>query len=71
MHSFLDSIRDVEREIRELKRVLGVRWERPMADEQRRHRFLKKKATDLYVAVATSRGRQHLHVVPEEVKVAS
>jgi hypothetical protein len=64
MNGFVDCIKDVEREIRELKGVLRARWERPMADEQRRHRFLKKKATELYVTVAFARGRLHVRKPP-------
>jgi hypothetical protein len=60
MTSFVECIRDVEREVRELKSVLRARWELPMADAQRRHQLLRKRATELYVAVAFSRGRLHV-----------
>ncbi len=71
MDSFVDCIRDVEREIRELKRVLRTRWAGPMADEQRRHMFLRKKATELYVTVAFARGRLHVQKAPRGLSPGS
>ena len=71
MDSFVDCIRGLEREIRELKSVLRARWERPMADEQRRHVFLRAKATELYVMVAFARGRLHVQNAPRGLSPGS
>ncbi len=71
MDSFVDCIRDVEREIRTLKGVLRTRWVGPMADEQRRHMFLRKKATELYVTVAFARGRLHVQKAPRGLSPGS
>jgi hypothetical protein len=42
-----------------------------MADEQRRHRFLRKKATELYVTIAFARGRLHVRSAPRELTPSS
>ena len=57
-------IKSIEAEIRPIKRVLGVTWTRPMHEEQRRLVWLRAKATELYAAIAWSRGK--LHCRPRE-----
>jgi hypothetical protein len=49
---------------RQLKRLLGQRWERPMADEQRELARLRRHTTELCVLRAHLRGRSHLHDAP-------
>lgn len=51
-------------QIRGLKRVLGQRWQRPMADLQRELRRLKQRSTELCALAARSRGRLHLRRAP-------
>lgn len=43
-----------------LKRVLRVRWEQPMGDEQRALHRCKREATELCILRAWQRGRWHL-----------
>jgi len=57
-------IRAISAEIRGLKLLLGARWERPMADEQRALCRLKLRATELCALSAFSRGRFHLQKPP-------
>lgn len=45
---------------RELKRVLRVRWEQPMAEQQRQQVRLRYRVTEMHVLLAWSRGRRHL-----------
>lgn len=49
-------------ESRRLKSCLRTRWERPMADEQRRLVVVRRKLTELFVLAASLRGR--FHVLP-------
>jgi hypothetical protein len=53
-----------EGQIRALKRVLRVRWQRPMAAEQRELCRLKLRATELCALVAFTRGKLHVRVPP-------
>ncbi len=53
-------LQTIEAELRPIKRVLGSAWTRPMADEQRRQRWLRLQATSICGALAFSRGRFHL-----------
>lgn len=57
-------IRALSAQIRGLKRVLGTRWQRPMADLQRELRRHKLRATELCALSAYSRGRLHLQRAP-------
>ena len=50
--------------IRDLKRVLRVRWTRPMAREQRELCQLKLRATELCALSAFARGRIHVRARP-------
>jgi hypothetical protein len=59
----------VENEILELKRARRSRWEGPMADAQRRHHALRRRATEVYVTIAFARGR--LHVVKRPAALAA
>lgn len=45
--------------IRELKRMLGVRWQAPMVAEQRELQRLKLRATELCALRAFARGKLH------------
>jgi hypothetical protein len=47
-----------------LKRVLRVRWEKPMADEQRRHVHVRRKLTERFVLFAHVRGKRHVIHAP-------
>ena len=53
-----------------IKRALRTTWQRPMADEQRRLCRLKRRLTELYVLLASIRGRFHLSTPPEELRAA-
>lgn len=57
---FRADLSEVVREIASLKKLLGARWVRPMADEQRRLARLKQSATELCILRAHSRGRSQL-----------
>src|SRR6187551_3140166 len=57
-------IRALSSQIRDLKRLLGTRWERPMADVQRELYRLKGRATELCALAAYARGRLHLQRAP-------
>lgn len=57
-------LRALAAEIRALKRVLGARWQRPMADLQREKCRLKQRATELCALAAFARGRLHLRRPP-------
>ena len=57
-------IRGISTQIRALKRLLGTRWERPMADEQRELHRLKLRATELCALSALSHGKLHLQKPP-------
>jgi hypothetical protein len=61
---FRSDIRDLAARIKDLKRVLRTRWEKPMADEQRELCRLKTRATDLYALRAFSRGKIHVVRAP-------
>jgi hypothetical protein len=54
----------ISAEIIGLKRLLGGRWARPMAEEQRRLSHLRLRATELYVLSAYARGKRHLGRAP-------
>jgi len=58
------------REARALKVLLRARWVRPMADEQRRAARVRRKATELYVLRAWSRGRFHVMHLEEAERAA-
>ena len=53
-------------ESRRLKSCLRTRWERPMADEQRRLLVVQRKLTELFVLMAALRGRLHVTAPPRE-----
>ena len=57
-------IRAIALEIRALKRELGARWTRPMADSQRALQRAKLRATELCALAAFSRGKLHLRKAP-------
>ncbi len=61
---FRSDLRELAARIEALKRALRVRWEKPMADEQRELCRLKARATDLCALRAFSRGKLHLLRVP-------
>jgi hypothetical protein len=52
------------------KRLLRTRWERPMADEQKRLARLRRLTTDLHVLLAWTRGRLHVVAAPQAVRDA-
>ena len=51
-------------ESRELKRLLSATWARPMADEQRRLARVRRRATELHILLAWSRGRCRARAAP-------
>lgn len=63
-HLLKDDVRAIAEQIRELKRELGTRWTRPMADSQRALRRLKLRATELCALRAFSRGKLHVSKSP-------
>jgi hypothetical protein len=63
-HLLRADIRALSARIRELKRVLGARWQRPMADLQREKCRLARRATELCALAAFARGRLHLRQPP-------
>lgn len=63
-HQLRADIRALSAQIRGLKRALGARWQRPMADAQRELHRLKLRATELCALSAYSRGRLHLQRAP-------
>ncbi len=54
-----------------LKSSLRARWLRPMADEQRRLVFVRRKLTERFVLLAASRKRLHVKTPPADVRDAS
>jgi hypothetical protein len=58
---------EMETESRALKRVLRARWEEPMADRQRRLVVVRRRATELCVALAAMRGRLHVVRAPRDL----
>lgn len=52
--------RELEEEIREVKKRLRSTWTKPMANEQYRLMALKQQATELCILRAWMRGRSHL-----------
>src|SRR3982751_4144780 len=56
----------IAKEARALKAVLRVTWTRPMAEEQKRSARLRRRATELCVLRAWSRGRHHVLKAPRE-----
>ena len=54
-----------------LKRVLRATWTRPMADEQREHHHLRRRATELCVLRASVRAKLHLRAIPRWVGAAA
>lgn len=63
-HLLRADIRAISEEIRALKRELGARWARPMADSQRALQRAKLRATELCALAAFSRGKLHLRKAP-------
>lgn len=63
-HLLRADIRALAEQIRALKRELGVRWTRPMAESQRALQRAKLRATELCALSAFSRGRLHLKTAP-------
>lgn len=59
------NIKQIESEIRPLKRALRRRWTEPMAPTQRKLMRLKRRATELYVLRAHLRGKVHAVNRPE------
>ena len=57
---FLADLLELTVQIRKLKSVLGMRWQRPMAPEQRELVRLKLRATELCALRAFARGRLHV-----------
>jgi hypothetical protein len=51
-------------EAKHVKRLLGSTWLRPMADEQRRRARIRRRATELHVLLAHSRGHIHVSTPP-------
>jgi len=56
---FLADLRELTARIRELKGLLGERWQRPMAPEQRELLRQKLRATELCALRAFARGKLH------------
>lgn len=52
--------RELEEQIREVKKQLRSTWTKPMANEQYQLIGLKRKATELCILRAWARGRHHL-----------
>ena len=63
-HLLRADIRAIAEQIRALKRELGVRWTRPMADSQRALQRAKLRATELCALSAFSRGKLHVRKAP-------
>jgi hypothetical protein len=63
-HLLRADIREIAEQIRALKRELGTRWTRPMADSQRALQRSKLRATELCALSAFSRGKLHLRRSP-------
>jgi hypothetical protein len=53
-------------EAKQLKRLLGSTWLRPMADEQRRLARTRRRSTELHVLYAYARGRIHVSTPPHD-----
>src|SRR5687767_2667495 len=54
-------------ECMKVKGVLRVRWEKPMADEQRRHVRVRRKLTERFVLAAHLRGKRHVIHAPRSL----
>lgn len=63
-------IASVTIECREIKALLRRRWDRPMAEEQRRLARLRRHATELHILRAVARGRVHVSARPIELRGA-
>ena len=68
---FLADLSEVTGRIRQLKRVLGARWQRPMAPEQRELSQLKWRATELCVLRAFGRGKLHVRATSDDASAES
>ena len=62
--SYRAALHELCERIRALKGVLGTRWEKPMAAEQRELSRLKVRVTELCALRAFARGRLHLRQAP-------
>jgi hypothetical protein len=63
-HLLKGDIRAIAEQTRALKRELGARWTRPMADSQRALQRLRLRATELCALSAFSRGKLHVRKSP-------
>jgi hypothetical protein len=70
LHLLRADIRALSEQIRALKRELGARWTRPMADSQRARQQLKRRATELCALRAFSRGKLHVRNAPHGARCA-
>jgi hypothetical protein len=66
-HKLRTAIADLASECTLIKRVLRARWERPMAEEQKRACRLRRNLTELHVLLAWARGRLHVTSPPEQM----
>jgi hypothetical protein len=64
-------IASISAQCRELNRVLSRIWTRPTADEQRRKARLARRATELLVLLARTRGRFHITSPPRDLRAAA
>jgi hypothetical protein len=63
-HLLRADIRALSAQLGALKRELGTRWIRPMAESQRALQHLKLRATELCALRAFSRGKLHVRSAP-------
>lgn len=54
-----------------LKSLLRKRWVKPMAEEQQRLVFVRRKLTERFVLLAASRGRLHIRDAEESARIAA
>jgi hypothetical protein len=67
-HHIKETLNRLESEIRPIKALLRSRWERPMADEQRRLVMLRRRITELFVVLAYYAGKLHVRHPPRAFK---
>ena len=58
--SLHSELTELANQAKSLKKLLRATWTRPMADEQRKLVFLRRRITDACILRAMMRGRKHL-----------
>ena len=69
-HKLVTDIRTLILDTIRLKTLLGARWERPLAEEQRRLHRIRRLLTERLVLLAASRGRIHVVRLPRDQRGA-